>query len=31
LTTQLRVLAARYEAKIAEIDRDRIVGNEVKP
>jgi len=31
LTTQLRALAARYEAKIAEIDRDRIVGNEVKP
>ena len=31
LTTQLRALAARYEAKVAEIDRDRIVGNEVKP
>lgn len=31
LTTRLRALAARYEARIAEIDRDRIVGNEVKP
>jgi len=31
LTMQLRTLAARYEAKIAEVDRDRIVGNEVKP
>jgi cobalt-zinc-cadmium efflux system outer membrane protein len=31
LTMQLRALAARYEAKIAEIDRDRVIGNEVKP
>ena len=31
LTMQLRALAARYEAKIAEIDRNRVIGNEVKP
>jgi outer membrane protein TolC len=31
LTMQLRALAARYEAKVAEIDRDRVIGNEVKP
>jgi cobalt-zinc-cadmium efflux system outer membrane protein len=31
LTMQLRALAARYEAKIAEIDRNRVMGNEVKP
>ncbi len=31
LTMQLRALAARYEAKIAEIDRNRVTGNEVKP
>ncbi len=31
LTMQLRALAARYEAKDAEIERDRVIGNEVKP
>ncbi len=31
LTMQLRALAAKYEAKIAEIDRDRVIGNEVTP
>jgi len=31
LTMQLRALAARYEAKAAEIDRNRSIGNEVKP
>ncbi len=31
LTMQLRALAARYEAKIAEIDRNRVIGNEVTP
>lgn len=31
LTMELRALAARYEARSAEIDRDRIIGNEVKP
>jgi cobalt-zinc-cadmium efflux system outer membrane protein len=31
LTMQLRALAARHEAKIAEIDRHRVIGNEVKP
>ena len=31
LTMQLRALSARYEAKIAEIDRDHVIGNEVKP
>ncbi|MBT8485852.1 MAG: TolC family protein, partial [Phycisphaerae bacterium] len=31
LTMQLRALATRYEAKIAEIERDRVIGNEVKP
>jgi cobalt-zinc-cadmium efflux system outer membrane protein len=31
LAMELRALAARYEAKNAEIDRDRVIGNEVKP
>ena len=31
LTMRLRALATRYEAKIAEIDRNRVIGNEVKP
>jgi cobalt-zinc-cadmium efflux system outer membrane protein len=31
LSTQLRALALRYEAKNAEIDRDRIIGSEVRP
>jgi cobalt-zinc-cadmium efflux system outer membrane protein len=31
LTMQLRALDARYEAKIAEIERNRVIGNEVKP
>ena len=31
LAMQLRALAALYEAKIAEIDRDRVIGNEVTP
>lgn len=31
LEMQLRALNARYEAKSAEIDRNRIVGNEVTP
>lgn len=31
LTMQLRALGARYEAKVAEIHRDRVIGNEVKP
>ena len=31
LAMELRALAARYEAKSAEIDRDRVIGNEVKP
>jgi cobalt-zinc-cadmium efflux system outer membrane protein len=31
LTMQLRALAARYEAKSAEINRDRVIGNEVQP
>jgi len=31
LAMQLGALAARYEAKIAEIDRDRVIGNEVRP
>jgi len=31
LTMELRALAARYEARSAEIDRARVIGNEVKP
>ena len=31
LTMQLRALAAWYEARMAEIDRNRVIGNEVKP
>jgi cobalt-zinc-cadmium efflux system outer membrane protein len=31
LATRQRALAARYEAKSAEIDREEIVGNEVNP
>lgn len=31
LATELRALAVRYEAKRAEIDRDRAIGAEVKP
>jgi cobalt-zinc-cadmium efflux system outer membrane protein len=31
LTMELRALAARHEAKSAEIDRDRVIGNEVTP
>ncbi len=31
LTAQIRALAARYEAKVAEIDRNRVIGNEVRP
>jgi cobalt-zinc-cadmium efflux system outer membrane protein len=31
LTIELRALAARYEAKRAEIERDRAIGIEVKP
>jgi len=31
LTMELRALAARFEAKSAEIDRDRAIGNEVNP
>jgi cobalt-zinc-cadmium efflux system outer membrane protein len=31
LAMQLRALAARYEAKNAMIDRDHVLGNEVKP
>lgn len=31
LTMQLRALAAQYEAKVAEIDRNRIIGKEAKP
>jgi cobalt-zinc-cadmium efflux system outer membrane protein len=31
LATELRVLAVRYAAKRAEIDRDRAIGVEVKP
>ena len=31
LTMQLRSFAARYEAKVAEIDRSRVTGNEVTP
>lgn len=30
-STRLRTLAARYRAKLAEIDRDRVLGNEVNP
>ena len=31
LTMRLRSFAARYEAKVAEIDRNRVTGNEVTP
>lgn len=31
LTMRLRSFAARYEAKVAEIDRSRVTGNEVTP
>jgi cobalt-zinc-cadmium efflux system outer membrane protein len=31
LTMRLRSLDVRYEAKAAEIDRNRVIGNEVKP
>ncbi len=31
LMLQLRALATRYDAKIAEIDRNRVIGNEVTP
>lgn len=31
LTMRLRALATRYAAKVAEIDRNRAMGNEVKP
>ncbi|NNK48356.1 MAG: TolC family protein [Gemmatimonadetes bacterium] len=31
LTMRLRALATRYTAKVAEIDRNRAIGNEVKP
>jgi len=31
LAMQLRALAVRYEAKVAEIERDRAIGNEVEP
>ncbi len=31
LTMRLRMLAAQYGAKIAEIERSRVIGNEVQP
>lgn len=31
LTMRLRSLAARYEAKVAETHRNRVIGNEVEP
>jgi cobalt-zinc-cadmium efflux system outer membrane protein len=31
LTIRLRSLAIGYEAKLAEIDRNRVIGNEVNP
>ena len=31
LATELRALTVRYDAKRAEIDRDRAIGNEVEP
>jgi hypothetical protein len=31
MTMRLRALSAHYESKMAEIDRNRVIGNEVKP